>query len=100
MGTTPFSPITRLQSRVRTEANRPSRLGRACPLYKCNRQYIVDYAHLWDYTRDLYQPPGVADTVKLDKIKAGYYGMITRGGIIPKGPSLDFDAPHQRRAMA
>ena len=70
------------------------------PLYKCNRQRIVDYAHLWDYTRDLYQLPGVAETVKLDKIKAGYYGMIARGGIIPKGPSLDFYAPHRRGALA
>ena len=69
------------------------------PLYKCNRQRIVDYANLWDYTRDLYQLPGVADTVKLDKIKAGYYGMIAHGGIIPQGPQLDFDAPHDRGAL-
>ena len=77
-------------------------LGRAYyyPLSRCNRQRIVDYAHLWDYTRDLDQLPGVADTVTLDKIKAGYSGMIARGGIIPKGPRLVFDAPLRRGALA
>lgn len=69
------------------------------PLYKCNRQRIVDYGNLWGYTRDLYQLPGVADTVKRDKIKAGYYGMIAHGGIIPQGPQLDFDVSHDRGAL-
>lgn len=55
--------------------------------------------NLWGYTRDLYQLPGVADTVKRDKIKAGYYGMIAHGGIIPQGPQLDFDVSHDRGAL-
>lgn len=69
------------------------------PLYKCNLKRIVDYNNLWDYTRDLYQLPGVSETVKLDKIKVGYYGTISRSGFIPKGPHLDFGAPHGRASL-
>lgn len=69
------------------------------PLYKCNLKRIVDYDHLWDYTRDLYQVPRAAETVDMARIKAGYYGIITRGGIVPKGPALAFDAPHTRAAL-
>jgi putative glutathione S-transferase len=56
---------------------------------------------IWDYTRALYQAPGVAETVRLDQIKAHYYGshrMINPTGIIPKGPELDLTAPTRRRA--
>jgi len=69
--------------------------------FKCNRHRIADYAELWDYTRALYQAPGVAETVRLDQIKAHYYGshrMINPTGIIPKGPELDLTAPTRRRA--
>jgi putative glutathione S-transferase len=69
-------------------------------LYKCNLRRIVDYPNLWDYTRDLYQIPGVARTVDMDRIKAGYYGIISRGGIVPKGPLLDLNAPHAREAWS
>jgi len=69
------------------------------PLYKCNRMRIVDYPNLWDYTRDLYQLPGVANTVDLPRIKAGYYGIAQRGGIVPKGPKLDFREPHTRHRL-
>ena len=65
-------------------------------LYKCNLRRIVDYRCLWDYTRDLYQLPGIAETVDIDAIKAGYYGSVKRSGFIPKGPELDFSAPHGR----
>jgi len=65
-------------------------------LYKCNHKRIVDYPHLWAYTRDLYQLPGVAATVNLEKIKAGYYGIINPGGIVAKGPLIDFNEPHGR----
>ena len=69
------------------------------PAYKCNLKRIVDYPHLWDYTRDLYQLPNVAVTVDMERIKAGYYGMLSAGGIIPKGPELDFDASHKRATL-
>ena len=69
-------------------------------LYKCNLKRIVDYTNLWDYTRDLYQIPNVAGTVDLDRIKSGYYGIVSRGGLIPKGPLLDFEAPHERVTLS
>ncbi|MBA8880582.1 glutathione S-transferase family protein [Phyllobacterium myrsinacearum] len=67
--------------------------------FKCNRQRIGDYPNLSNYTRDLYQVPGVAGTVNLLHIKAHYYGShktINPTGIIPKGPELDFTAAHDR----
>ena len=66
------------------------------PLYQCNLRRVVDYPNLWAYTRDLYQLPAVAGTVNLAEIKAGYYGMIGRGGMVPKGPLIDFNTAHGR----
>ncbi|MFT4583716.1 MAG: putative glutathione S-transferase [Gammaproteobacteria bacterium] len=70
------------------------------PAYKCNLKRIIDYPRLWDYTRDLYQLPNVAGTVDMVRIKAGYYGMISPSGIIPKGPILDFEEPHERTTLS
>ncbi len=70
--------------------------------FKCNRRRIVDYPHLWDYTRDLYQHPGVAKTVNMDHIKRHYYVShvgINPTQIVPLGPALDFTAPHIRSAL-
>ena len=70
--------------------------------FKCNLRRIVDYPNLSAYTRDLYQVPGIADTVKIDEYKAHYYGShlsINPTGIIPKGPVLDFAAPHGRENL-
>ena len=67
--------------------------------FKCNRQRLVDYPNLWAYTRELYQMPGVSETVNMDHIKLHYYGShrgINPTGIVPKGPELDFWAPHGR----
>ncbi len=67
--------------------------------FKCNIRRLADYRHLWDYTRELYQVPGVADTVALDHIKRHYYTshpMINPTGVIPAGPLLDYNAPHGR----
>ncbi len=67
--------------------------------FKCNRQRIADYPNLSNYTRDLYQVPGVAPTVNLHHIKAHYYGSqrtINPTGIIPVGPRIDYAAPHDR----
>jgi len=71
--------------------------------FKCNLRRIVDYPNLWDYVRDLYQVPGVAETVNMEHIKRHYYGShrsINPSGIIPLGPLLDFAAPHDRRRFA
>lgn len=67
--------------------------------FKCNRQRIADYPALSNYVRELYQVPGVAETVNFDHIKRHYYGShktINPTGIIPSGPVLEFDAPHNR----
>ena len=67
--------------------------------FKCNLRRITDYPNLWNYLRDLYQVPGVADTVSLDHIKRHYYGShlnINPTGIVPIGPLLDFTLPHDR----
>jgi len=67
--------------------------------FKCNLRRIADNHNLSNYTRDLYQMPGIAETVDLPGIKLGYYGgmpNINPSGIIPLGPELDFAAPHDR----
>jgi glutathionyl-hydroquinone reductase len=69
--------------------------------FKCNRNRIVDFPELWDYTRTLYQIPGVAETVRLDQIKTHYYGshkMINPTGIIPKGPDIDLLQETKRKS--
>ncbi|MCR9259423.1 MAG: glutathione S-transferase family protein [Pseudomonadaceae bacterium] len=66
--------------------------------FKCNRNQLLDFEHLWPYTRDLYQLPGVAETVDVSAIKGIYYGA-GKPGILPKGPQLDFSAPHNRDAI-
>lgn len=62
----------------------------------CNVRRLVDYPHLWNYTRRIYHLPGVAETVKLDHIKRHYFdiheGVINRR-IVPKGPTIDFSLP-------
>ena len=67
--------------------------------FKCNKKRLTDYPHLWGFTRELYQWPGVAETVHFDHIKTHYYGShktINPNGIVPQGPDLDFLAPHGR----
>jgi glutathionyl-hydroquinone reductase len=70
--------------------------------FKCNIRRIADYPHLSGYLRDLYQTPGVKETVNFDHIKQHYYRshtMINPTGIVPVGPALDLDAPHDRAAL-
>jgi putative glutathione S-transferase len=64
--------------------------------FKCNLRRVVDYPALWNYTRRLYQHPGVRETVDFDHIKRHYYRSHTRinpTGVVPAGPELDYDAP-------
>jgi putative glutathione S-transferase len=71
--------------------------------FKCNKQRIEDYAHLAPYVRDLYQQPGIADTVDLDHVKRHYYmthPQLNPSRLVPKGPALDFWRPHDREALA
>jgi putative glutathione S-transferase len=67
--------------------------------FKCNLRRVADYPNLWNYTRDLYQVPSVAETVSIDQIKRHYYGsqrQVNPTGIVPIGPIIDFAAPHDR----
>ena len=67
--------------------------------FKCNLRRIADYPNLWNYLRDLYQRPRIAGTVSIDQIKRHYYGsqrQVNPSGIVPIGPLIDFDAPHDR----
>jgi glutathionyl-hydroquinone reductase len=67
--------------------------------FKCNWRHIYEYPNLSNYTRDLYQVPGVADTVSLAQIKRHYYFSqrhVNPAGVVPVGPQLDFAAPHDR----
>jgi glutathionyl-hydroquinone reductase len=70
-------------------------------LFKCNRRRLTDYDNLWNYTREIYQMPGVAETVDFPRIKLGYYGGMRHlnNGILPLGPELDFAAPHDRARL-
>jgi glutathionyl-hydroquinone reductase len=67
--------------------------------FKCNLRRIADYPNLWNYLRDLFQQPGIAETVSIDHIKRHYYGsqpQVNPTGIVPIGPIIDFTAPHDR----
>ena len=67
--------------------------------FKCNLRRIADYDNLSNYLRDLYQMPGIAETVDIDYIKRHYYyshNSINPTRIVPKGPELNFDRPHDR----
>ena len=67
--------------------------------FKCNRARMVDYPNLWAYVRDLFQQPGVAETVNFDHITHHYYAShesINPTRIVPTGPDIDWWAPHGR----
>ena len=71
--------------------------------FKCNLRRIADYPNLWNYLRDLYQVPGIAETVSIDQIKRHYYGsqrQVNPTGIVPIGPLIDFTVPHDRGRFA
>lgn len=70
--------------------------------FKCNLRRIMDYPSLWGYLRDLYQHPGIAETVRMDHIKNHYYQShlhINPTGIVPKGPFINLATPHNREHL-
>jgi putative glutathione S-transferase len=67
--------------------------------FKCNRNKLAEMPVLWAYARDLYQTPGVGETVDFDHIKRHYYythEAINPTRIVPKGPVTDWTGPHGR----
>ncbi len=70
--------------------------------FKCNRRRIADYPALSGYLRELYQVPGIADTVNMFHIKQHYYRShesVNPTRIVPKGPEIDLMKPHGRDAL-
>lgn len=71
--------------------------------FKCNRRRLVDYPNLWGHTRDLFQVPGVSDTVGFEHIVRHYHyshDSINPHRIVPIGPVPDWRAPHGRDGSA
>lgn len=67
--------------------------------FKCNKKRLIDYPNLHNYMLELYQYPGVAETVNFEHIKNHYYmshTQINPNQIVPKGPEIDFWAAHNR----
>jgi putative glutathione S-transferase len=70
--------------------------------FKCSIRKVAEYPNLWPYLRDLYQWPGVAETVDFDEIRRHYYGthpMLNPHGLVAVMPALDWGAPPQRRSL-
>jgi len=70
--------------------------------FKCKLRRIADYPNLSGYLLDLYQIPGIAETVNFDHIKRHYYmthAEINPTAIVPIGPAQDLWAPHGRESL-
>jgi putative glutathione S-transferase len=71
--------------------------------FKANLRRLADYPNLWPYARDLYQQPAFGGTTNFDHIKRHYFGTHPRlnpSRIVPAGPLLDWQAPHQRERLS
>jgi putative glutathione S-transferase len=71
--------------------------------FKCNLRRIIDYPNLQGYLLDLYQQPGITETVNFDHIKRHYYmthTQINPTRIVPIGPVLDLGKPHNRERLS
>jgi putative glutathione S-transferase len=70
--------------------------------FKCNLRRIADHSNLSGYLRELYQVPGIADTVDFTHIKNHYYQshvQINPTGVVPLGPELDLLQAHGRDGL-
>uniref|UniRef100_UPI003A85B9BB glutathione S-transferase C-terminal domain-containing protein n=1 Tax=Marinospirillum sp. TaxID=2183934 RepID=UPI003A85B9BB len=70
--------------------------------FKCNLRRIADYPALFGYLRELYQWPGIAQTVNFEHIKGHYYQSHTQINptqVVPQGPALDLLTPHGRETL-
>ncbi|XP_031268103.1 uncharacterized protein LOC116126569 [Pistacia vera] len=71
--------------------------------FKCNKKVLREYPNLFNYTKDIYQIPGMSSTVNMQHIKRHYYGShptINPFGIIPRGPDIDYARPHDREKFS
>ena len=71
--------------------------------FKCNRNKLTEMPALWGYARDLFQTPGIGDTVDFDQVKQHYYVVhtdINPTQVVPKGPDPSgWSTPHGREAL-
>ncbi|KAI3973904.1 hypothetical protein MKX01_030480 [Papaver californicum] len=70
--------------------------------FKCNKKLLREYPNLFNYTKDIFQIPGMSCTVNKEHIKKHYYGShpsINPFGIIPLGPDTDYSSPHDREKI-
>jgi len=70
--------------------------------FKCNIRRLADYPNLLGYICELYQQPGIAETVDMTHIKGHYYMshlMINPTGIVPEGPEINYLQPHSREDL-
>ncbi|KAK9937150.1 hypothetical protein M0R45_013959 [Rubus argutus] len=71
--------------------------------FKCNKKLLREYPNLFNYTKDIFQVPGMSSTVQMDHIKRHYYGShpsINPFGIVPSGPNIDYSSPHDRNKFS
>jgi putative glutathione S-transferase len=71
--------------------------------FKCSLRKVAEYPNLWPYLRDLYQWPGVAETVDFDEIRTHYYRthpMLNPSGLVALMPALEFGAPPGRELLS
>ncbi|PBJ03884.1 glutathione S-transferase family protein [Pseudomonas sp. ACN5] len=71
--------------------------------FKCNLRRIADYPNLSNWLREIYQWPGIAETVDFEHIKHHYYAShrtINPTGVVPKGPAQDFTVAHDRERLS
>lgn len=71
--------------------------------FKCNKKLLRDYPNMFNYTKDIFQIPGVSSTVNMQHIKRHYYGShptVNPFGIIPLGPDIDYSSPHDRNRFS
>lgn len=67
--------------------------------FKCNVKHIYEYRSMWNYLKELYQLPGVSETCNFEHIKNHYFKShptVNPHGIVPVGPVIDFNEPHNR----
>ncbi|KAF3972250.1 hypothetical protein ACB098_07G048000 [Castanea mollissima] len=71
--------------------------------FKCNKKQLREYPNLFNYTKDIFQIPGMSSSVNMEHIKRHYYGShpsINPFGIIPLGPDIDYSSPHDRERFS
>lgn len=71
--------------------------------FKCNKKLIREYPNLFNYSKDIYQFPGISSTVNMEHIKKSYYGShptLDPYGVIPVGSNTDYSAPHDRERFS